>query len=258
MVHIIREGKERILFLSNRLEFYKINERTEGVIDAIQQNVSTNVIETKYNMSSESIESVMGILKRDKQLAPIVGEYPYLRKLILNVSNSCNLNCSYCYANGGNYASEDRLMDKQTAQNTLDKFIDIFGEIKYIQFFGGEPLLNYSVIKFVCEYVSELYDAQRIHIMPQFGIVTNGTIINDGILEILSNYHVSVTISCDGPQKINDHLRMNFKQQGVYSKVATNIRILEKKAKITPNIEVTYTRYHHDNDLKIPELLDFF
>lgn len=106
MIHIIRNGSDRVLFLTNRLEFYRINEHTDEIINAMLQNIDHSIIERRYSTSSEEIASIKKVLKRDEQLAIIATEYPILRKLILNISNSCNLQCEYCYANGGNYHSK--------------------------------------------------------------------------------------------------------------------------------------------------------
>ena len=227
MIHIIRNGSDRVLFLSNRLEFYRINEHTDEIINAMLQNIDHSIIERRYSTSSEEIASIKKVLKRDEQLAIIATEYPILRKLILNISNSCNLQCEYCYANGGNYHSKDGLMDSATAKDAIDKFIYMFKEIQYVQFFGGEPLLNYQLMEYVCEYITNLYKTEKIHIMPQFGIVTNGTIINDDILRILSVYNIAVTISCDGPREINDKLRVNKNHEGVYCIISKNIVIYD-------------------------------
>lgn len=258
MIHIIRNGSDRVLFLTNRLEFYRINEHTDEIINAMLQNIDHSIIERRYSTSSEEIASIKKVLKRDEQLAIIATEYPILRKLILNISNSCNLQCEYCYANGGNYHSKDSLMDSATAKDAIDKFIYMFKEIQYVQFFGGEPLLNYQLMEYVCEYITNLYKTEKIHIMPQFGIVTNGTIINDNILRILSVYNIAVTISCDGPREINDKLRVNKNHEGVYCIISKNIERIQKEANILPNIEVTYTKYHHDQGIKIVDLLNFF
>lgn len=258
MIHIIHNGEKKILFLSNRMEFYKINKHTEELINMICQYKDKNVVERKFNVPLEEVERVGNILKRDTKLATVAKEYPYLRKLILNISNKCNLNCRYCYANGGTYFSKDGLMDEENAREAINKFLYVFGEIEYIQFFGGEPLLNYTLIDFVCEYISNLFKEKKIHIFPRFGIVTNGTIMNDEILRILSKYKIAVTISCDGPQKVNDALRINKNQEGTYQQIVKNIELLKNKNNILPNIEVTYTEYHHNQGIKIPDLLEFF
>lgn len=129
MIHIIRNGSDRVLFLSNRLEFYRINEHTDEIINAMLQNIDHSIIERRYSTSSEEIASIKKVLKRDEQLAIIATEYPILRKLILNISNSCNLQCEYCYANGGNYHSKDSLMDSATANLGVNSRGGVLGGI---------------------------------------------------------------------------------------------------------------------------------
>ena len=74
-----------------------------------------------------------------------------LYKLVLNITNKCNLACKYCYANGGNYCSSEGIMKVETAKATLDTFLKRYRNIRVIQFFGGEPTFNLDVIEFVCK-----------------------------------------------------------------------------------------------------------
>lgn len=224
----------------------------------IKSGLTRNQILERYALLDNEYDRIIELLKRDLKSATVAKETHHLKKLILNVSNSCNLNCKYCYANGGVYNSAEKLMNFNTAKTAIDKFISYFGEIQQIQFFGGEPLLNYELISQCCEYIIQEQKNGRIHYIPIFGIVTNGTVINEKIINIIKKYNINITISCDGPKKINDLLRVDLNGNGTYDTISNTIRILYHENNIIPNIEVTYTQYHRNQGLNVSQLLSFF
>jgi uncharacterized protein len=171
-----------------------------------------------------------------------------LDKLVLNVSNTCNLHCKYCYAAGGTYGEDRAFMDKHTATAAINYFYNIFDKINIIQFFGGEPFLNPKIIEHVCSHALDV--AGKV---PKFSIVSNGTIISPAIIQILSEYDIRATISIDGPKYINDQLR----GKGTSGRIFRNISCL-KKNNIDVSVESTFTGYHLNNGIKVSDLMKFF
>lgn len=136
--------------------------------------------------------------------------------------------------------------------------IELFPKgISLIQFFGGEPLLNYKIIDVVCSYCNELVKSGKLEKLPQFAIVTNGTVINNEIIRLFNKYNINVTISLDGPKNVNDKQRIypnNLKS--VYDKIISTIDILNKNRNYSLCIEITLTQ--HFLDLPIYEQNKFF
>lgn len=151
----------------------------------------------------------------------------------IHVSNACNLKCKYCYANGGNYGAQDSLMDKETADKII-RFINTSEElqnIKYITFFGGEPLLNPDIIEYICERTQE----RNVGYLLQ----TNGTIVNENIIRILKKFNVILTISLDGPEQVNDFNRIYKNGGGTYKRILGNIQLLRENGIIPKAVEAT-------------------
>lgn len=145
--------------------------------------------------------------------------------LKIHVSNSCNLRCSYCYANKGNYGNESELMSVNTAENVIN-FINEHVKnypLKYITFFGGEPLLAVDIIEMVCE---AFLDKGILFLMQ-----TNGTVLNEKILNVINKYNIMITVSLDGPREINDFNRVDILGNGTYDKIIDNMRLLSSNVK---------------------------
>ncbi|AIJ05844.1 Radical SAM domain protein [Methanocaldococcus bathoardescens] len=120
-----------------------------------------------------------------------------MKYLILKVTNRCNLNCLYCYANNKN----NKDMDFKTAKSAIDYLLSLDNNLK-IQFTGGEPLLNFKLIEKVVDYCNGNYSNKNI----KYAIQTNATLINEKIAEKIKELDIKVGVSIDGLE-INDTLR---------------------------------------------------
>ncbi|BBO18078.1 sulfatase maturation enzyme AslB [Candidatus Brocadia pituitae] len=184
--------------------------------------------------------------------------HPVLDRLTLSISNVCNLGCSYCYASMGTYYNMNGLMmTKETALNAINWAVRVYSRIEHINFFGGEPTLNRDIIEVVCEYVRYLHTQGILAYVPSFGITTNGYAIDDRMLEILTGYGFTVTLSLDGPKKIHDLKRPTKSGKGSYEAVMHNAkRFLDRGLNV--EFECTYTADHLRLGFEITSLMDFF
>lgn len=106
-----------------------------------------------------------------------------LQKVVINISNSCNLSCAYCYADGGNYGADSRLMDKMTADNIIGDILQRrIKRINRLILFGGEPFLNLELFTYFIEQLSSFLEIVKIE------TVTNGTILNSRVKKMITTY----------------------------------------------------------------------
>lgn len=159
----------------------------------------------------------------------------------------CNLQCIYCYADQGNY---NNISDKNTFsfENYLKAFEIImaeYGGIKNICFFGGEPLIDFTEIKRFVVYLHNHYEKK---LLPSFSIGSNGTIIDDDILNFLSEYNILFGTSLDGNRFLNDKSRIGSEISSVYDRVMNTIRRLDEY-NIPCVIQFTFNQFHL-NDYK--------
>jgi uncharacterized protein len=183
-----------------------------------------------------------------------------LGQLVLNISQGCNLGCPYCFADKGQYGSNEKgFMSFETAKLSIDAFISKYNAIKSVKFFGGEPSLNFRLIQEVCHYFDHLVKIGRLSNVPYFIIVTNLTILTHEMLDYYSKYKFRITVSLDGPEEINDTFRMFDNRTGSFHLVDKNIRVLKDKiGKDNMGIESVYSPQHVQNNMSIVDLHKYF
>ncbi|MCR5676276.1 MAG: thioether cross-link-forming SCIFF peptide maturase [Lachnospiraceae bacterium] len=130
-----------------------------------------------------------------------------VKALCLNVAHACNLACRYCFAGEGEYHGDRALMSAETGKAALDFLIENSGKRRNLEvdFFGGEPLLNFDVVKEIVRYGRSLEEAHDKHF--RFTITTNGTLLNDEILDFVNREMDNIVLSIDGRKEINDRMR---------------------------------------------------
>lgn len=187
-------------------------------------------------------------LAEDDEIISVNENKNEISKIVLNVSNKCNLRCQYCYAQNGNYGRTDALMSKETFHRIVEELVNKgIEKINIFSFFGGEPLLNFELIEYALPILSTKFRVNN------FEIVTNGTLFSEDMVKILKEYHVSLSISIDGPENITDQLR----GKGVYKKALECINICKKYNYDQLCISATYTKLHEKMGYTYDDICSF-
>lgn len=148
-------------------------------------------------------------------------------ELLLQITQACNLNCCYCpYADSEhsvhqrNHSSKN--MSWEVAKNSLDQFLENSSEITdvTIGFYGGEPFINFPLIKKIVEYVEENYCGKNV----QYSLTTNGTLLTDEIISFLRENDFHILFSIDGPESIHDKNRKYFNGKGSFNETFSNLK----------------------------------
>lgn len=258
--YLQNKNNEPIAFFPDSKRIFKVNQLAIDFINDIAANKDSATIMKKHALSKERYDKLYTLFCSDIELQQDnlrnIAKYrndSVLNRLVIHITNDCNLRCKYCYAHGGSYLSQACIMNKNMLDTIINVFYARFAQIPIIQFFGGEPLLNIPLIQYACERIRRI-DKER-HYTTTFGLVTNGTIMNDIFIKLVKTYNIKVTVSYDGNPHINDLLRVNIKGYGVTNIILANIKKL-KEATGEPNtIEVTYTQKHIDNNVKIIDII---
>ena len=142
-----------------------------------------------------------------------------LKALCLHVSHDCNLRCEYCFASEGDYNSGRELMTEEVAIKAVDYLVANSGGRQKIEidFFGGEPLMNFDVVEAVVKYGRQIEKEsnKRFH----FTITTNGTLLNEHRIQFINKNMDNVVISIDGRKEIHDMVRHDCNNKGSYDKI---------------------------------------
>lgn len=256
-IHAVENEKSGVIFCRDDISAFTCPIALKKSLVCFLEGASRSRATLEYSSSEFDFDTLLHTLllrnvsKTQKKETSV--KERKLDRLVLNISNACNLQCRYCYAGGGTYGSGFEMMDKTTARAVIDCFRSNFDSIEKLQFFGGEPLLNPGLIIYVCQEFAERQNRGEIRKCPQYSVVTNGTIFSDEIFKLLKKYEIRPTISMDGPEAINDELR----GKGTTKKTERFINHLEKFG-IDYSFEGTYTSRHVESGLYLSQLLDFF
>jgi len=211
------------------------------------------------DLDAEKVDTLAEIEQALPPRRIIPTEYCTLDRLTLLVSQACNARCVYCYADGGTYGSKPSLMTLTTAQNTVRFFLQQYSEIKQIQFFGGEPLLNAATMKGVAEFVSDLCDNGHIADRPRFTVVTNLTLFPPELPVLLDKFQLQLIVSVDGPAVIHDQLRPLASGGGSFERMYEGIRRVQQMTAGEQPVaaEVTYTAKHMQLGISLLDVYNF-
>jgi uncharacterized protein len=260
-VHLLENSDQGIIFFRDDISVYSCPKPLKRAIENFLAGIPRSTACLNQGVRESDFDHLLhSLLSKLESRAEQTEKNPQpcrqghvLDRLVLNISNACNLKCRYCYAGGGNYHLPNSLMDRRTAAGILDQFYRLFARITKIQFFGGEPLLNADLIEFVCQDCRQRQKRGEIEELPKFGVVTNGTIFSPEIIDLFKRHDISPTISLDGPEAVNDDLR----GRGTYDKIRQLVRSLEKN-QIGYSFEGTYTAHHLKAGLSLCDLLNFY
>ncbi|MBU3805285.1 MAG: thioether cross-link-forming SCIFF peptide maturase [Candidatus Fournierella pullistercoris] len=175
-----------------------------------------------------------------------------IKAMCLHVAHTCNLNCEYCFASQGNYQGDHALMSFEVGKQALDFLVANSGKRRNLEvdFFGGEPLMNWDVVKQLVAYGRSLEKPHNKKF--RFTLTTNGMLVDDEVIEFANREMNNVVMSMDGRPEVHDRLRKNYAGKGSYDIVVPKF---QKFAQARGNKEYyvrgTYTRNNVDftNDI---------
>lgn len=257
-VHFIKTDNDWIVYFCDTVRYKRISEEEKECFDFILCGKTKE----EYCANSKNADGALfDQCRRDLidhgETAPLIPEEKL--RLTLNVANSCNMNCGYCYANGGTYHSEENLMPLSVAKKAIDIFAEKFGEIGSIKFIGGEPLLNKKVVCGVCDYVQEKFDAGVLPGMPDFIIATNGTILDDQLIEYSLRYNWRVGLSFDGPESIHNIVRTFRDGSTTVSVIKNNIKRWKAatNGKCPSSVNACFSGVHQQQGVTVTEAVKY-
>ncbi len=175
-----------------------------------------------------------------------------IKALCLHVAHTCDLACGYCFAGQGRYHGESALMSLETGKQALDFLIAHSGGRTNLEvdFFGGEPLMNWEVVKELVAYGRSLEAAH--HKKFRFTLTTNGVRLNDDVMDFANREMHNVVLSLDGRREVHDRFRVTRSGQGSYDTVVPKFQeFVRRRGEKSYYIRGTFTHYNTDfvNDI---------
>lgn len=170
-----------------------------------------------------------------------------VKALCLHIAHDCNLACRYCFAEEGEYHGRRALMSFEVGKKALDFLIANSGNRKNLEvdFFGGEPLLNWEVVKQLVEYGRSQEEAHNKRF--RFTLTTNGVLLNDEIMEFCNKEMSNVVLSLDGRKEVNDRMRPFRKGAGSYDLIVPKFqKFADSRNQTNYYVRGTFTRNNLD------------
>ena len=149
-----------------------------------------------------------------------------VKALCLHVAHTCNLSCSYCFASQGRYHGDRALMSFEVGKRAMDFLIENSGTRRNLEvdFFGGEPLMNFDMVKKLVAYCRE---QEKIHNKNfRFTMTTNGVLIDDDVIDFCNKECHNVVLSLDGRKEVNDRFRKDYAGRGSYDTIVPKFKAL--------------------------------
>ncbi|MBQ7786375.1 MAG: thioether cross-link-forming SCIFF peptide maturase [Clostridia bacterium] len=173
----------------------------------------------------------MGKLYSPDTFAPMAGTLKarsgdVVKALCLHVAHTCNLNCAYCFASQGKYHGDRALMSFEVGKRALDFLIENSGSRHNLEvdFFGGEPLMNWDVVKQLVAYARSIEKEKGKNF--RFTLTTNGVLIDEDVIEFANKEMSNVVLSLDGRKEVHDRLRVDYAGNGSYDRIVPKFKQL--------------------------------
>ena len=255
--HRFRAADREFLYLVPSAAVFALDETATAVISALEQAPlpRRDLVHQSIELGLTDVEETIDELVRVQairegsavnpapapRILPLTPIAPIpLTTLVVNVTNQCNLGCSYCYEYG-----EDRIVDtkdgrkakfmsEDTARQSVDFLLRESGgnRVAHLTFFGGETLLNFPVLKKTIAYAKTR--AAEVGKEIEFSLTTNATLLRSDVIEFLADNNVGVTVSIDGPRELQNRFRVFHNGSGSYDVVAPNIKELLQRHRRRP------------------------
>ena len=233
------ENKSKDEIIKNMVEKYsnRLNiteEEIEECYNQIEELKNSNQLftEDKFrNMASKLKEKTSGVIKA----------------LCLHIAHTCNLNCSYCFASQGKYNGQRGIMSLEVGKKAIDFLVSNSGTRRNLEvdFFGGEPLMNFEVVKEIVKYARGI--EKKVNKNFRFTLTTNGMLIDDDVIEFANKEMSNVVLSLDGRKSVHDKFRVDYAGNGSFDRIVPKFQKLVK-AREGKNYYMRGTFTHNNPD----------
>lgn len=235
----------------------QIGDDKSTIVASLKNEYSVEAIEETYEEIMQLVEDGILSLTEEISIGEITYPKPVIKAMCLHISHDCDLRCKYCFASQGDFHGDRLLMSEETGRKALEFLVENSGNRRNLEvdFFGGEPLMNFDVVKTLTLYGQELNEKYDKNI--RFTITTNGLLLDDEKIDFINEHMVNVVMSLDGREQVHDRMRPTVNGKGSYEIVKNNFkRLLEKRGDKDSYIRGTFTKYNLDFDEDVLHYFD--
>jgi uncharacterized protein len=236
-IHKFKQCDLNIVIDVNSGAIHLVDDIVYDILDYYEKYNKEEIIEAlmgKYDEDSiiEGIEEIKGLVDEGmlytedlyKDIAAKDEGPSFVKAMCLNIAHDCNLKCKYCFASEGDYKGQRQLMSFEVGKKAIDFVIEKSGPRHNIEvdLFGGEPLMNFGVVKQIVDYAREQEKLYNKNI--RFTITTNATLLNEENMDYIDKNMGNVVLSIDGRKEVNDNIRVRYDGSGTFDSILPKIK----------------------------------
>ena len=275
MIHCYKLGGLNIVLDICSGSVHVVDEAAYDMIEMYEkfsaEEITAHILEKYPDVKKEEIKEGLSQIEELKQagklftpdtFAPMAGQLKrktagVVKALCLHIAHSCNLNCSYCFASQGKYHGERALMSFEVGKQALDFLIENSKGRRNLEvdFFGGEPLMNFEVVKQLVAYARSREKECGKNF--RFTLTTNGVLVDDDVIEFANREMSNVVLSLDGRKEVHDRFRVDYAGKGSWEKIVPKFqKFVEARGGKNYYMRGTFTHHNPDFLEDIKTMLD--
>lgn len=270
MIHKFSMFGTNIVVDVNSGAVHVVDDTAYEVLDCYK-NMSVNEIadklSDKYKREEimEAVEEIASLEKSGqlfsedmyKDYMPLWERKSVVKALCIHICHDCNLRCRYCFAATGNFGGQRTMMSPEIGKKAIDFLIRESGNRKNLEidFFGGEPLMNFNTVKEIIDYAVSLQD--RYNKNFRFTLTTNAVLLTDEIKDYINRNIQNIVLSIDGRESVNDSMRFRVDGKGTYKDIMPRIKdMAQSRNQDNYYVRGTFTRENTDFSKDVLHLAD--
>lgn len=277
MIHQYKMGGYNIVLDPNSGSVHSVDEVAYDIIGMYEnhtpEEITKEIVERygeKEGVTPEDVAEVLEDIETLKKEGKLFSEDTYrnlaidfknrptvIKAMCLHIAHDCNLACKYCFAGEGEYCGDRSLMSFEVGKQAFDFLIANSGTRKNLEvdFFGGEPLMNFEVVKQLVAYARE---QEKIHNKNfRFTLTTNGVLLDEEVMDFANKEMYNVVLSLDGRKETNDRMRVSRNGKGSYDLIVSKFKeMVKRRGDKEYYIRGTYTHYNTDFTKDILHMAD--
>jgi uncharacterized protein len=223
------------------------NNDLDNIVKNLSNKYDKNDIENAYSEMQELISQGLLFSKDDYPKNIEYNSQNIIKALCLHVAHDCNLKCQYCFASQGDFQGERLLMPLEVGKRALEFLIENSGNRRNLEvdFFGGEPLMNFDVVKELVYYGREL--EKKYNKNFRFTITTNGVLLDDDNIDFINEHMDNVVLSLDGRKEVNDRMRKTLNDRGSHDLIVPKfLELVKRRGEKSYYVRGTFTSKNLD------------
>lgn len=250
IVHVVDDVTYKVL------AYYNGTNRGMVLVNLVKDYEEAELNEVMDDLDELIAKEVL-FAPMDKNYKMAIEDRPIIKALCINIAHDCNLRCQYCFAGQGGYGQWRMLMSFDVARRAVDFLIAHSGPREHceLDFFGGEPLMNWHVVQQTIDYVhkQEKKHGKKI----KMSLTTNGLLLDKEKVKYLTDNHISLILSLDGRKEMHDRMRPGVHGECTYDEIVKNLQYCVANRKGEEYyVRGTFTRYNMDFTTDVIDMID--